>query len=185
MVLFGVMPNQSLFAVHALVLSLSAILWGGELPALGDVETPMVAEKPAEEAGLRQSVKPAASATAPVEARRPSADIRPGRAQRGEYAPLALFSLGSLAVGGAFYAINVSSRKPNVTQTAGGRSSLSNAVGVAGLTAVLAAGSYFYFSRDDSEPDSDWDAQVSGDISPDGAMSASAQLTFPLASLFR
>lgn len=195
MVLFGVMPYRSFFALsklYAFVLSFSAILWGGEMPRSDDAGTPMAAEKPTEDAGLRQSVK-AAAATTPAEALRPTAEIRTGHAERGEYAPLALFSLGSLAVGGAFYAINVSSHRSNVTQTAGGRSSLSNAVGVAGLTALLAAGSYFYFSRkdpgpdseSDSNPDSEWDARVSGGVAPDGAICASALITIPLSSLFR
>jgi hypothetical protein len=183
------MPLRSLFALSALALSLTATLWGGALPALpgpDDAETPIAAAIPAEDAGLLQSAKPAVSATAvPAESQRLTTRIRAGLAEHGEYAPLALFSLGSLAVGGAFYAINVSSRKPNVTQTAGGRSSLTNAVGVAGLTALLAAGSYFYFSGRDSALDSDWDAQVSGGVAPDGGMSVGALLTFPLPSLAR
>ena len=185
MVLFGEMPLRSLFALSALVLTLTATLWGGALPDLDDAETPIAAEIPPEDAGLLQSVNPAAATPAPAESQRQSARIRAGLAERGEYAPLALFSLGSLAVGGAFYAINVSSQRPNVTQISGGRSSLTNAVGVAGLTALLAAGSYFYFSRHESEPDSDWDAQVSGGVAPDGGMSVGALLTIPLPSLTR
>lgn len=110
-----------------------------------------------------------------------------GLGSRNEFAPLALFSLGSLAVGGAFYAINVSSRQSNVSNIAGGRSNPANAVGVAGITALLAAGSYFYFVRQDAESgsDSDWDAQVSGGMAQDGGMRVGALLTFPLSSLFR
>ena len=109
----------------------------------------------------------------------------------GEHAPLALFSLGSLAVGGIFYAIHVSTHDSKVDYTAGDKTSLTNAVGAAGLTALLAAGSYFYFAHKekameaDPEPESGWDAQVSGGLAPDGGVSVGAKLTFPLASLSR
>jgi hypothetical protein len=182
------MPLRFRSALCALLLPFAATLWGGSLPDLDDVETPIVAESPEDEAVLLQSIQPAATAaSAPAESQGPSHGIRAGLAGltgKGEFAPLALFSLGSLAVGGAFYAIDVSSRRPNVTQTAGGRSSLTHAVGFAGITALLAAGSYFYFSRNDAEPDSDWDAEVSGGIAPDGGMAMGAALTFPLSSLY-
>lgn len=182
-------------ALSALLLSFSAALWSAPVRELEALEKPIATEAPAakpaqapeEEADLLQSIQPAAkAASAPAESQGPSHRIRAGLTGKGEFAPLALFSLGSLAVGGAFYAINVSSRRPNVTQTAGGRSSLTNAVGFAGITALLAAGSYFYFSRSDAEPysDTDWDAEVSGGVAPDGGMSMGAVLTFPVSSLF-
>jgi hypothetical protein len=180
------MPLRSFIALSALLLSFAATLWGGALPDLDDVETPLAVATPADDAALLQSMNPAAaSPDDPVESQRLSNRIRSGLTAQSEYAPLALFSVGALAVGGAFYAINVSSQRPNVTQTAGGRTSLTNAVGVAGLTALLAAGSYFYFSRHETEPGSDWDADVSGGIAPDGGITMGAVLTFPLPSLAR
>ena len=106
-------------------------------------------------------------------------------AAMGEHAPLALFSLGSLAVGGVFYAIHLSSRKPNVGYTAGDRSQLTSAVGAAGLTALLAAGSYFYFARQASVEARNWDAQVSGGIDLEGDMNIGALISLPLPSLSR
>lgn len=199
------MPLRSFIFLSSLLLSVSATLWAGPFPESDDVEMPIAVdaslasalEKPAEAGDLLQSVEPTA---APAESQslykggkggKAFKGIRAGLAAQSEYAPLAMFSLGSLAVGGAFYAINVSSRKSNVTQTAGGRSSLTNAVGVAGLTALLAAGSYFYFSRHEPESeadsDSDWDIRVSGGVAPDGdgGMAVGALVTLPIASLSR
>lgn len=117
---------------------------------------------------------------------------------RAEHAPLALFSLGSLAVGGAFYAIHVSTRRPDSQLSADDRTSLTNAIGAAGITALLAAGSYFWFTRDGAdqaysakqpaklpgkEPERDWDARVSGGVAPDGEMSVRAMVTLPLSFL--
>jgi hypothetical protein len=126
--------------------------------------------------------------------------------ERAEHAPLALFSLGSLAVGGAFYAIHVSTRRPDSQLSADDRTSLTNAIGAAGITALLAAGSYFWFTRDGGDrayseklpgyepakepakepgkkPERDWDARVSGGVAPDGEMSVGAMVTLPLSFL--
>src|SRR3954467_1405369 len=62
-----------------------------------------------------------------------------------EHAPLAWFSLGSSAVGGVFYAIGNGMRGPKVGYSAADRARLSTAISVAGIGAVLAAGSYFYY----------------------------------------
>ena len=113
-------------------------------------------------------------------AAQPSMRINPVAGGYSEHAPLALFSLGSLAVGGVFYAIQASSHSPNVGYTAGDHTSLTTAVGAAGLTALLAAGSYFYFAHEDKVKDRNWDAQVSGGVAPDGEMSVGALLTLPL-----
>jgi hypothetical protein len=207
------MPLRPLITLSVLLLSVSGTPWALSLPDWDDLEAPVAAENPPVAADLSPSTSSppsmnsavsassfasAASANpAPAESQGSSNRMGAGLAAHSEFAPLALFSLGSLAVGGAFYAINVSSSKSNVSPIAGGRSNLTHAVGVAGLTALLAAGSYFYFSREDAESDSDsdsdsdldsdsnWDAQVSGGIAPDGALSAGALLTFPLSSLFR
>jgi hypothetical protein len=97
-----------------------------------------------------------------------------------DHAPLAFFSVGSLAVGGVFYAIQSSLGKPQVGYVAGDRTSLSTAVGAAGLTALIAGASYFYFANRDSHKASSWDAQVSGGVAPDGKMNVCAALVLPL-----
>ena len=113
----------------------------------------------------------------------------PSVSKSAEHAPLALFSLGSLAVGGAFYAIHLSTSRSNSEFSAADRTSLTNAIGAAGITALLAAGSYFWFTREgadreqEREPEPDWDAQVSGGIAPDGEMSVAAMVTLPLSFL--
>jgi len=102
-----------------------------------------------------------------------------------EHAPLAWFSLGSLAIGGAFYAIGHGADASRVTNGAD-RSQFKNAVSVAGISALLAAGSYFYYvhrakARAEAEPQ--WDAAVMG--APDGAggVAIGARLTLALSAL--
>lgn len=103
---------------------------------------------------------------------------------------MAWFSLGSLAVGGVFYAIGQGLERPNVSYAAGSRSQMTTAVALAGAGAMLAAGSYFYYVHkasgraDDREEEvSDWEAAVSG--APDGAggFAVAARLSLPLPSL--
>src|SRR5690606_462184 len=77
------------------------------------------------------------------------------------HASLALFSLGSLAVGGVFYGINASLKKPNVDYIAGDRTRLATAAGAAGFSALIAAGSYFYFVGQDVRRAREWDAILS------------------------
>ena len=108
-------------------------------------------------------------------------DASPG--SYSEHAPLALFSVGSLAVGGVFYAITYSAHRSNSEFTAGDRASLTNALGATGITALLAAGSYFYFAHQADDSDRNGEAQVSGGVSPEGGVSA--MLTFPLSFLSR
>lgn len=98
----------------------------------------------------------------------------------GRHASLAFFSLGSLAVGGVFYGISTSLERPNVSYTAGDRSRISTAVGVAGLTALIAAGSYLFFVDRDAEKASAWDARVSGGTAPGGGIQVAASLSLPL-----
>jgi len=103
-----------------------------------------------------------------------------------EHAPLALFSLGSLAVGGAFYAIAHGANGSRSAANPADRSQFTAAVSVAGLSALLAAGSYFYYVRRAkarAEADPLWDASVSG--APDGAggVAMGARLTLALSSL--
>ncbi|MEO6096172.1 MAG: hypothetical protein ABIW76_10905 [Fibrobacteria bacterium] len=111
----------------------------------------------------------------------------PSVSDRDEHEPLALFSLGSLAVGGAFYAIHLSTRKSNSGFSAADRASLTNAMGAAGITALLAAGSYFWFTREgayqEHESEPDWKARVCGGVDPDGEMSVGAMVTLPLSFL--
>lgn len=103
-----------------------------------------------------------------------------------EHAPLAWFSLGSLAVGGVFYAIGHDMQGPRVGYSAADRARLSTAISVAGIGAVLAAGSYFYYvhqAKARAENDPEWDAAVTG--APDGAggFALGARLTLALSSL--
>ncbi len=99
------------------------------------------------------------------------------------HAPLAFFSLGSLAVGGIFYSLQNGLDRPNVGFVGGDRSSLGTAVGFAGVTALIAGVSYFYYSHRDSQSSRTWDAQVSGDVAPNGKMDVSAALVLPLPGL--
>ena len=102
-----------------------------------------------------------------------------------EHAPLALFSLGSLVIGGAFYAIGHGADGSRATDAAD-RSQYRAVVSVAGISALLAAGSYFYYvhrAKARAEADQQWDASLIG--APDGAggVAMGARLTVPLSSL--
>lgn len=103
----------------------------------------------------------------------------------GRNASLAFFSLGSLAVGGVFYGINASLDRPNVSYTAGDRTRISTAVGIAGVTALIAAGSYLFYTESGDEKAKDWDARVGGGVAPGGGMQVTASLSLPLPSLTR
>lgn len=61
-----------------------------------------------------------------------------------EHAPLAFFSLGSLAVGGVFYGIGSSLGHDGPVSGNGAR--METAVGAAGITALAAAGAYLYYA---------------------------------------
>jgi hypothetical protein len=97
-----------------------------------------------------------------------------------EHAPLAFFSLGSLAIGGVFYSIDRSTRHTNTSYTAEDGRQITAALGVAGLTALLAAGAYCYYVRQSAEASQDWNASVSGGVSPSGDLNVGALLTLPL-----
>jgi hypothetical protein len=139
-----------------------------------------------------------AEASAPVsEIRTADGDARPGAASQPvsyahalriaavEHAPLAYFSLGSLAVGAVFYGINSSNRPANTIRTADDRTQITAAVGVAGLTALLAAGAYCYYVRKSAENSRDWEASMTGGVSGDGDVNVGALLTLPLAFFSR
>lgn len=96
------------------------------------------------------------------------------------HASLALFSLGSLAVGGVFYGIGSSVDNPNVDYTAGDRTRLATAAGAAGFTALIAAGSYFYFVRQDVRRAGEWNAGLSAVPVPGGGMGLAASLRIPI-----
>jgi hypothetical protein len=137
---------------------------------------------------VREETSPGLNAPA-AETIRSANSLKATAAAYGEHAPLALFSLGSLAVGGVFYGINASMHRSNVAYTAGDRTQLTSAVGIAGLTALVAAGSYFYYAHRAAgnavEKARNWDAQVTGGISPQGEPSVGALLRLPLPSLSR
>jgi hypothetical protein len=102
-----------------------------------------------------------------------------------EHAPLAYFSLGSLAVGGVFYAIGNGAGGSRPALSASDRRQLATTVSVAGASALLAAGSYLYFvhkAKERPEADAGWEASVGG--SPDGAggLAVSARVSLPLPS---
>lgn len=123
-----------------------------------------------------------------VAAQRENRDGKPNEnlaAAYREHAPLALFSLGSLAVGGAFYAIGHGADGSRSANSVADRSQLRAVVSVAGISALLAAGSYFYYvhrAKARAEADPEWDAAVIG--APDGAggIAMGARLTWPLPS---
>jgi hypothetical protein len=127
----------------------------------------------------------AVTASAASDTERVAARLNPTAAYR-EHAPLAWFSLGSLAVGGVFYAIGRGLDRPNVSYATGNRSRMTTAVAVAGASAMLAAGTYFYYvhkSKGRADSESDWDAALIG--APDGAggLAVAARISLPLPPL--
>ncbi len=156
------MRSRSVIFVMACILAVFAPLWS---------------EPVAQSVALKNSMKTVDSATV-------AKSLSPLAGAYREHAPLAFFSLGSLAVGGVFYGISHGMDKANVGYTAGDRTQISTAVGVAGVTALLAAGSYFYYvhrSVAQSQAEgSDWDAQVIGGPDGDGGVTVGARLTVPL-----
>ena len=62
------------------------------------------------------------------------------------HSSLAFFSLGSIAVGGLFYAIQQSSQNPRVHTGNGSTKDMNTALGFAGLSALVSGGAFFYFS---------------------------------------
>ncbi|MDB5102437.1 MAG: hypothetical protein JWP91_126 [Fibrobacteres bacterium] len=178
------MSPFSAMSLQAALLLVCASAWAGpDTPVAADRDATKAESLPAKTATSGPS--PSAAQEKPLAGHRTAMRINPTAGGYIEHAPLALFSLGSLAIGGVFYAIQNSSHGPHVGYTAGDRSSLATAVGAAGLTALLAAGSYLYFARESEENGRNWDAQVSGGVSPDGGMSVGALLTLPLPSLSR
>lgn len=98
-----------------------------------------------------------------------------------EHAPLALFGVGSLVVGGIFYGIHASLDYPGGSQVSGNGGRVNMAVGAAGITALAAGASYVYYSWRGRKQAAAWSANVSGGIAPDGTVAAT--LTLPLTSL--
>ncbi len=101
------------------------------------------------------------------------------------HAPLAAFSLGSLAVGGVFYTIQNSMTGPKVGFVNSDKSSLNSAMGAAGVTALVAGGAYFYYSHRDTQRPKNWNASVSGGIVPSGEINVSASISLPLSIVTR
>jgi hypothetical protein len=102
-----------------------------------------------------------------------------------EHAPLAYFSLGSLAVGGLFYGIQASLDKDGSSRINGDGTRMDMAVGAAGITALAAGAAYLYYALRGKETGDDsshpWAGPVQGGIGPDGKLAAS--VTLPLSSL--
>lgn len=97
-----------------------------------------------------------AALVAPVESRAADADVPEGKTRLEyaagcgscrsyrEHAPLAYFSLGSLAVGGVFYGIHAS--RDGSGPVSGNGARMEMAVGAAGLTALAAGTAYLYYA---------------------------------------
>lgn len=135
----------------------------------------------------RAEEQPAAAATVQAAASPERLEIKavPTRTAFREHAPLALFSLGSLAVGGVFYGIHSSLDYPGGQQMSGNGSRWEFAVGAAGLTALAAGASYLYYTFR-GEPAQPWvpevaGGSVSGGLDAEGSVSAT--LTWPVAGL--
>ena len=161
------MFNRSVLVIWALALSAFSPLWSKQAEAPVAMENSM---KAVDSGAVAKSLNPLAGAYR-------------------EHAPLALFSLGSLAIGGVFYGISQGTDGSHVNYTAGDRSSLTTAVTVAGVSALLAAGSYFYFvHRSAAGPEaeeSSWSANLTGGPDGAGGVSVGARLTVPLPSAAR
>lgn len=101
------------------------------------------------------------------------------------HAPLAFFSLGSLAVGGLVYALqsdlsygdihNSPQKMSNQDVT-----SIQSAVGISGLTALVSAAAYFYYSNRDYLHNSELAPIISGNLDGEGKLAITAKLNFPL-----
>lgn len=79
-----------------------------------------------------------------------------------EHAPLALFSLGSLVVGGVFYGINSSLDYPGSNQASGNGARVNMAIGAAGFTAVAAGACYVYYVMRGERKSPSWAGNLSG-----------------------
>jgi hypothetical protein len=97
-----------------------------------------------------------------------------------EHAPLAFFSLGSLAIGGIFYGIQSGMHDSRVRYVAGDRSQISTAIGFAGLTAAVAGAAYFYYAHESEKQARSWDARISAGPAPEGGINLAASLVFAL-----
>jgi hypothetical protein len=170
--------------------------WAGPEPeAPADDNTILIANDGTSQAGVpagsAAAAKPSAHrADASVTPAKPAVAASRRTATSGaysEHAPLAWFSLGSIAVGGIFYAINSGLDRKNVAYTAGDRSRLSSTVAVAGIGALLAAGSYFYYANHaasrEQPDDGGLETEISGGLDAEGDPAVSAKLTLPLALL--
>jgi hypothetical protein len=102
-----------------------------------------------------------------------------------EHAPLAYFSLGSLAVGGLFYGIQASLDGAGGNRINGDGTRMDMAVGAAGITALAAGAAYVYYvlrGKDPvEEPTVPWAGSIRGGVGSDGGLAAS--VTWPLSSI--
>lgn len=98
-----------------------------------------------------------------------------------EHMPLALFSLGSLAMGGVFWGIHSTWDNPGPSPVSGDGTRMNLALGAAGFTALAAGACYAYYASRGAAGRRGWAGSLSGGVAPDGSMAAS--LTVPLSSL--
>jgi hypothetical protein len=124
------------------------------------------------------SAPPESTIDAAVESSRLEYAARGGsRSAYREHASLAFFSLGSLAVGGAFYGIHSSLDRPASGAASGNGTRMEMAVGTAGFTALAAAAAYLYYSlRGEVGPE-----VPSIGVDADGGVNAA--ITLPLSAL--
>lgn len=106
-----------------------------------------------------------------------------------EHAPLAFFSLGSLAVGGIFYGIQSTMGEGRVQAMVGDKSQMNTAIAAAGATALISAFTYFYYAhRDVARAREALQAAARGEtgpvsagVAPDGSLRLAATLRLPSA----
>jgi len=99
-----------------------------------------------------------------------------------EHAPLAYFSLGSLAVGAAFWGIQSSMGNDRVQAMAGDKSQMDAAIYAAGATAVISGLTYLYYAHRDAKRAREWEktaSRVSAGVTPQGAVRLAATLPLP------
>jgi hypothetical protein len=98
-----------------------------------------------------------------------------------EHAPLAFFSLGSLAVGAVFYGIQSTMGEGRVQGMVGDKSQMNAAVAAAGVSALVSAATYLYYAHRDARRARGLEAaSLSGGIAPDGSMRLAASLRLPV-----
>lgn len=149
----------------------------GTVDAAAPVSTPAAALAGGDAPAVAEAVRAGREDASRLEFRSPG-KVNPYR----EHAPLAFFSLGSLAVGGVFYGIHQGLDDPGSPSFSGDGTRVNLAIGAAGITALAAGAAYLWYALRPDGPDvSGWSETVAAGITSDGGVAAS--VTVPLASL--